>query len=93
MLVLLRNIPIEDFPYGASKIKQLEPLSKYDLDDGFFGGNAKYIAVLLQEPFLLVISHNYKTLAVATLESDIKRLPRKYMPKMDKPLLRQGQTE
>lgn len=99
MLVLLKNMPLEEFQYGASKIQRLEQLNKYELDDGFFGGNAKYIAVLSQEPLLLVVNHEFKTLAVAVLDSEIKKLPRKYInciPKQYKtdkePLIRQEKT-
>jgi hypothetical protein len=61
--------------YRTSPVKSLKTLSDYGLDVGWYGGKARNIAELKEEPLLLIIDSDLNTLDVAVEESRMKELP------------------
>ena len=72
-----------DKPYEFRKVKRIYQLTQYDIDEGSFGGNVKFIAELEEEPFLLAVDENLQTIDVGVLKSNIKKLNKKCLRELE----------
>lgn len=75
--------------YSTSKIDKVIPLSAHGLDESWYGGNAKFLAELKNEPLILVVSNDLQTIDVGVEKNRIQYLAVKYINE----LIKQGKIK